>query len=86
MYQILIERTAEKDLNSINEPLFSSLVNHIKALSQNSRPEGCRKLKGLENYWRIRVGNYRIIYEIDDLIQTLKIMRVRHRKEVYKGF
>jgi mRNA interferase RelE/StbE len=54
----------------------------IQALAQNPRPPGCRKLTGTENDWRIRVGDYRVIYEITDVLRVIRINRVRHRREV----
>jgi len=56
----------------------------VSALSKNPRPFGCRKLSGSENDWRIRVGDYRVIYEIADANRIVRINRVRHRKEVYR--
>jgi len=84
MYEIIIERNAEKELNELNNPIFDRIADSILSLSEIQRPEGCRKLKGLANDWRIRVGDYRIIYEIDDKEKLIKIMKVRHRKDVYK--
>ncbi len=56
----------------------------IDALAEDPRPQGCKKLKGEEEYmWRIRVGNYRILYTIEDLIKIIEIRRVGHRKDIY---
>lgn len=84
MYDIIIESNAEKDLNSLESDIFHRITNKIKLLSSEPRPVGCRKLKTFENNWRIREGNYRIIYEIDDKQKQVKIMRVRHRKVAYR--
>ena len=83
MYEILIEKNAEKELSSINSPFFENIRDAILNLAENPRPNGCRKLKGFEKHWRIRVGVYRIIYEIDDKVLELKIERIRHRSSVY---
>ena len=56
----------------------------IQALAQNPRPPGCRKLAGSQHDWRIRVGDYRVIYEIADTIRIVCINRVRPRREVYR--
>ena len=56
----------------------------IQALAQNPRPPGCRKLTGSKNDWRIRVGDYRVVYEIADEIRVVRVNRVRHRREVYR--
>ena len=53
-------------------------------LISNPRPPGVIKLRGAENEWRIRVGDYRIIYEIDDDKRLIAILRIRHRREVYR--
>jgi mRNA interferase RelE/StbE len=54
------------------------------ALAENPRSPGCKKLKDSEGDWRIRVGVYRILYNIDDSRSTVTILRIRHRKEVYR--
>ena len=56
----------------------------IKILATNPRPPGCRKLAGSKLDWRIRVGDYRVVYEIADQIRVVRVHRVRHRREVYR--
>jgi mRNA interferase RelE/StbE len=59
-------------------------MNAISALATDPRPKGCKKLKGSEDeLWRIRVGDYRVVYFIEDEIKLVDIQRTRHRKEVY---
>ena len=84
MFEVLLERSAERDLRRLSDPIHSRIIRAISALSKNPRPPGCRKLTGSENDWRIRVGDYRVIYEIADTDQIVRINRVRHRKEVYR--
>jgi mRNA interferase RelE/StbE len=84
VYEILTEGNAERDLKKLPAEAFHRIVAHLKALSVEPRPMGCRKITGSKSDWRIRVGEYRIIYEIDDRAETIKIMRVRHRREVYR--
>jgi mRNA interferase RelE/StbE len=84
VYEVLIERTAERDLRSLSSPLFLRVIPHIRALAENPRPAGCHKLVGSKNDWRIRIGDYRVIYEIDDRQKLVKVFRVRHRREVYR--
>lgn len=67
IYAIEISRTAQKKLAKINNPFFEAIRERILALTTNPRPPGCKKLKGKES-WRIRVADYRIIYEIKDNI------------------
>ena len=84
MYQILIEKHAEKDLKNLPHDLFNMIIKHILALKDNPWPTGVRKIIGSKNDWRIRVGDYRVIYEIDDKAKIVKVFRVKHRKEVYR--
>jgi mRNA interferase RelE/StbE len=56
----------------------------LQGLATNPRPSGCRKLAGSVHDWRIRVGDYRVIYEIADAVRIVRINRVRHRREVYR--
>ena len=84
MYEIYLERTAEKDLKKLDKTLFNRIVIRIKELSKKPRPRGCRKIAGSDNDWRIRVGDYRIIYEIDESAKSIKVMRVKHRGGVYR--
>ncbi len=84
MYRILLERSVEKDLAKLPLDIHGRVINAIKSLAANPRPPGCRKLIGGSNDWRIRVGDYRIIYEIADAIRIVFVHRVRHRREVYR--
>jgi mRNA interferase RelE/StbE len=84
VYEVLIERTAEHDLKSLPINLFDRIVPRIKALADNPRPAGCHKLTGSKNDWRIRIGDYRVLYEIDDARKRVRIFRIRHRREAYR--
>ena len=84
MYDVLIERTAERDIKSLPTALVDRILPRITALADNPRPTGCHKLAGSKNDWRIRIGDYRVVYEIDDARKQVKILRVRHRREVYR--
>jgi mRNA interferase RelE/StbE len=64
--------------------MFNRIVPKIKELAKNTRPQGSRKITGSKNDWRIRVGDYRIIYEIDARAEIIRVMRIRHRKDVYR--
>ena len=85
MYEVLLERRAERDLRRLPRRVFLSVVERIRALRDDPRPAGCRKIVGSENDWRIRVGAYRVVYEIDDEAGAVRVMRVRHRRDVYRG-
>jgi len=84
MYEILLENRAEHDLRRLSTAIFSRIMQKIQDLSQNPGPPGCRKIVGAKNDWRLRVGDYRVIFEIDDQDQAVRIMRVRHRREAYR--
>ncbi|MCH7847488.1 MAG: type II toxin-antitoxin system RelE/ParE family toxin [Planctomycetes bacterium] len=84
MYEVLVERRAERDLNRLPHDLFDRVIRAVKSLADNPRPQGSRKLTASENDWRIRVGDYRVLYEIDDPSQAVRVMRVRHRREAYR--
>ena len=84
MYDVWLERTAERDLKSLPSYVFQNIIRRIKPLANNPRPDGCRKISGSKNDWRIRMGAYRVIYEIDEKSKAVRIMRVRHRKDAYR--
>ncbi len=84
MYRVFLERSAEKDLKRLSAEIHDRVIAAIRALGQNPRPPDCRKLAGSKNDWRIRVGDYRVIYEIADTIRIVRVNRVRHRREVYR--
>jgi len=84
MYRVFLERAAEKDLARLSSEIHDRVVEAIQSLATNPRPPGCRKLRGSEHDWRIRVGDYRVIYEIADEIRIVRVNRVRHRREVYR--
>ncbi len=84
MYRVLLERSAEKGLSQLSSETHDRVIVAIQALATNPRPPGCRKLSGSKNDRRIRLGDYRVIYEIADEIRVVRINRVRHRREVYR--
>jgi mRNA interferase RelE/StbE len=84
MYRVLLERAAEKDLARLSPEVHDRVIVAIQALAKNPRPQGCRKLAGSKCDWRIRVGNYRVVYEIADEIRIVRVNRVRHRRDAYR--
>ena len=84
-YKILFTRSAEKELRKIPSPHLARIVNKINALSHEPRPLGAQMLKGEERYFRLRQGDYRIIYDVSDLEQRIIIIKVGHRREVYES-
>ncbi len=81
-YQIIIERAARKDIQKINQADQIQIIQAIKQLADEPRPSGCIKLKG-RAAWRIRVGDYRVIYEIQDNLLIIAVITVGHRRDVY---
>lgn len=83
MYKVRIERTVQKTLQKINEPYYSKIKTAILNLANTPRPAGYKKLKGRDGF-RIRVADYRIIYDIFDDILTVDVINLGHRKEIYE--
>lgn len=83
VYQIKLKKAAIKALQNINEPHYSGIKSAIYNLANNPRPQGYIKLKG-RNAYRIRITDYRIIYEIYDDILLVDIINLGHRKNIYK--
>ena len=81
-YSVLITKTAQKQLNKLPNSVANKLEEKMLLLEDDPRPPGCTKLTGKEAY-RIRVGNYRIIYEIADDILIVTVIKTGHRKDVY---
>ena len=84
MHEVYIEQSAERELKALSEEDFLRIVPHLKALRSNPRPKGSKKLSGSKNDWRIRIGSFRVLYEVDDKEKVVRIMRVRHRREAYR--
>ncbi|MDD5090336.1 MAG: type II toxin-antitoxin system RelE/ParE family toxin [Candidatus Wallbacteria bacterium] len=83
MYKVLLEHTAERDLKKLTPAEFQRIIPYIVSLAENPRPSGSRKITNSKNDWRIRIGSYRVIYEINEREKTVKVMKVRHRKDAY---
>ena len=82
-YKLVIKKSVAKDLRPIPNKDVARILERIESLQENPRPSGCEKLSGLERY-RIRQGIYRIIYEVIDERLIVTIVKVGHRKQVYK--
>ncbi len=84
-YQIEWKRSARKELRKLPSNMIEKIMEEIETLGKNPFPSGCRKLSGSEQTWRIRIGNYRVIYDIFSSILVIEIIRVAHRKDVYRS-
>jgi mRNA interferase RelE/StbE len=82
-YTITISKVAQKQLDKLSDKHVASILESIAALASNPRPSGVKKLKGREGY-RIRKGDYRIIYDIHDYILVVDVIAIGHRKDIYE--
>ena len=82
-YDVAFTSSAAKELSKLPGKLIARIVPKAEALASNPRPPGCTKLQAGDREWRIRVGDYRVVYTIDDARLKVEITRIRHRREVY---
>ncbi len=86
-YQIKILPTAQKELASFPRAIQKRIGKKIDSLEENPRPPGVKMLKGkLGNFYRLRVGDYRILYEIKSEALLVVVIKIGHRREIYRGF
>ncbi|MEK6211546.1 MAG: type II toxin-antitoxin system RelE/ParE family toxin [Pseudomonadota bacterium] len=83
-YSVVFARSASKELRSLDSPVALRILKRIEALSQNPRPAGVAKLEGATDLWRVRVGEWRVVYRIADRERLVDIIAVRHRREAYR--
>ena len=83
-YSISVSRSAQRELGSLQARVVERIAERIDALGSQPRPPGCRKLSGTADVWRIRVGDYRILYTVDDRHRIVDISAVRHRRDAYR--
>ena len=83
-YKIEISASAEKYIKKIPKKDLAKVIKAIQILGINPYPEGCRKLQGHEDVYRVRQGNYRIIYEVEDKKLIILVLKIGHRKDIYK--
>ena len=83
-YSLELKQSAQKELDALDDALFTRIDRKILALADNPRPAGCKKLKGYKDLWRIRVGHMRVVYIIDDAAKAVSVTRIAHRREVYE--
>ena len=82
-YSVTVQRRAQKQIARFPTNVRDRIESSLRALAGNPRPPGCRRLRGEEG-WRLRVGDYRVIYEIDDEERVVTILQVEHRRDVYR--
>jgi mRNA interferase RelE/StbE len=84
-YAVELKTSARKELERLPTKLVERIFPKLEALGDEPRPAGCKKLRGGKQEWRIRVGDYRVVYVIDDPKLRVSVTRIRHRSEVYEG-
>jgi mRNA interferase RelE/StbE len=85
LYQLIIKPSAEKQLDRLPANTRRRVVAALEDLRHDPRPPGCVKLTGEDDLWRIRVGVYRVVYQIRDVELIILVVRIAHRKDVYRG-
>ena len=84
-YTIITPKAVQKQLDALPDDVYERIAVKIRQLAQNPRPDGVVKLKGYENQYRIRIGDYRVRYEIEDEQLMILLLQCKHRKDVYRG-
>lgn len=84
MYDIELRRQVQRSLDKLPAKDFGRVIEDIKQLAETPRPKGVEKIKN-SGLWRIRRGDYRIVYSIDDSEQLITILRIGHRREIYRA-
>lgn len=84
-FQVSFERAADRALDSLPKRDCARVLSKIESLERDPRPTGAKKLVGETDVWRIRVGDYRVIYRVKDAELVILIIKIGHRREVYRG-
>ena len=82
-YTVSLSLRAQRETRRLDRQILARIARAIDSLAENPRPSGCLKVKTADALWRIRVGDWRIGYEIDDVARTVTIITVGHRREFY---
>lgn len=83
-YEVVFDNRAGKELARLDKPVARRVYSAVMTLAEEPRPDGCRQLSGYPGLWRIRVGDHRVVYSIDDGRLVVVALRVAHRREVYR--
>jgi mRNA interferase RelE/StbE len=84
-FSVILKPSVDKDLRALPKPMVTRLLEHIEKLKTDPLPRQSLKLSGAENLYRVRVGDYRIVYEVDSKSRQVTIYYVRHRRDVYRN-
>jgi mRNA interferase RelE/StbE len=83
-YSVEVKASARKELEALPDSVLARVLQKMDSLRSAPRPAGCKKLRGYKDYWRVRAGDWRVVYIIDDAAKLISITRVAHRREVYE--
>ena len=83
-YSVEIKASAQKESDALDDTMFNRIDRKILALAESPRPAGCKKLKGYKDQWRVRVGDWRVVYIINDATKFVSVTRIAHRRDVYE--
>ena len=81
---ITFARSARRELERLERPIAARILDRIETLADDPRPPGSRKLHGRNAYWRLRVGDYRVLYSVDDEKRVIDIVAIGHRRDIYR--
>ncbi len=84
LYEVTFARSARRELEALETELVVRVWARIQALGSQPRPPSCRKVQGEHDVWRIRVGDYRVLYQVKDATRIIDIVAVRHRRDAYR--
>jgi mRNA interferase RelE/StbE len=82
-YAVQLKPSAWKELESLPNNVLQRVMRKLESLREEPRPTGCKKLRGYKDQWRIRAGDWRVVYIIDDAAKLVSVTRIAHRREVY---
>lgn len=85
-YQVKWKHSAQKELKSLDKKTILKILESVEGLAKNPYPLGSKKLKGTEFIYRIRLGDYRVIYSVESNILTVEIIKIGHRRDIYRNF
>ena len=85
MYRIRFVPSAEREFLKLPQIIRNRVASHIDSLAVHPRPHGCKKLAGASGHWRIRIGDYRVVYSVRDDQLLVIVVQVAHRRDVYRG-
>lgn len=83
-YQVFIKPAAQRQLKKLTLTVQKDLIALIESLAKNPKPSGCKKLKGRQNQYRVRSGDYRVIYSVEDMALIVRVIKIGHRRDVYE--